>query len=122
MNVNEKIRTLRKEKNWSQAELAGKLAIHPNHLNRLEAGKYTPSLELLRKVTEVFQIDYETLLNDDVDPTQPLDLNNKPLADKLRMINEMDDNDQKTIISVIDAFLLKKQLLNVINSASLNVR
>lgn len=50
-----KLRELRAEKDWSQADLAGELGVSRQTVNAIETGKYDPSLPLAFKVARLFQ-------------------------------------------------------------------
>jgi len=49
-----RLRVLRAERNWSQAELAGQLEVSRQTVNAIETGKYDPSLPLAFKVARLF--------------------------------------------------------------------
>lgn len=49
-----RIRVLRAERDWSQAEVAERLGIARQTVNALEAGKYAPSLPLAFKISKLF--------------------------------------------------------------------
>lgn len=49
-----RIKVLRAERDWSQAELADQLGIARQTVVALEAGKYAPSLPLAFKISKVF--------------------------------------------------------------------
>ena len=44
--MNNRLRVLRAEKGWSQADLADKLEVSRQSVNAIETGKYDPSLPL----------------------------------------------------------------------------
>jgi transcriptional regulator with XRE-family HTH domain len=67
MKLHEKIKILRKEKGISQQEFANQLGIHLTHVSRLENGHYQPSLEVLKKMMEIFKVSADYLVNDDTD-------------------------------------------------------
>jgi len=46
----------------SQSELAERLGVSKSHISELESGKKTPSVDLLKKYAEVFDIPPSTLL------------------------------------------------------------
>ena len=48
------MRELRKDKNWSQADLAEVLGVSRQTINTIENGKYDPSLPLAFKVSKLF--------------------------------------------------------------------
>ena len=52
--MNNNLKVLRAEQNWSQADLAEKLNVSRQTINALETGKYDPSLPLAFKIADLF--------------------------------------------------------------------
>lgn len=52
--MNNKLRVLRAERDWTQAELAERAGVSRQTINVIEAGKYDPSLPLAFKLAAVF--------------------------------------------------------------------
>ena len=52
--MNNRIKVLRAEKNWSQATLAEQLEVSRQTVNAIEQGKYDPSLSLAFKLAHLF--------------------------------------------------------------------
>jgi putative transcriptional regulator len=52
--MNNRLRVLRAERDWSQAELAERLGVTRQTVNALESGKYDPSLPLAFKIARLF--------------------------------------------------------------------
>jgi putative transcriptional regulator len=52
--MNNRLRALRAERNWSQADLAEKLNVSRQTVNAIETGKYDPSLILAFKIAVLF--------------------------------------------------------------------
>jgi putative transcriptional regulator len=52
--VKNRLRVLRAEREWSQAEVADRLGIARQTVNALETGKYAPSLPLAFKIAKLF--------------------------------------------------------------------
>ena len=50
-----RLKVLRAEKNWSQAELADRIGVARQTIVALEAGKYAPSLPLAFKLCRLFE-------------------------------------------------------------------
>ncbi len=57
------IRVLRTERQWSQAQLAERLGVSRQTINALEAGKYDPSLPLALKIARLFNIPIEAIFS-----------------------------------------------------------
>ncbi|MGZ3506654.1 MAG: helix-turn-helix transcriptional regulator [Vulcanimicrobiaceae bacterium] len=60
-----RLRVLRAERHWSQAELARKLGVARQTVVALEGGKYAPSLPLAFKISKVFQKPVEEIFDPD---------------------------------------------------------
>ncbi len=58
-----KLRVLRAERNWSQADLAERLKVSRQTINAIETGKYDPSLELAFRLARVFGCRIEDLFD-----------------------------------------------------------
>ena len=56
-----RLRTLRTERNWSQASLAERLDVSRQTINALETGKSDPSLPLAFKIAQLFNCPLETI-------------------------------------------------------------
>ena len=54
LSVKNRLKVLRAERDWSQAELADQLSVSRQTVNALETGKYDPSLPLAFKIAELF--------------------------------------------------------------------
>lgn len=52
--MNNRLRELRDEQGWSQAELAERLEVSRQTINALETGKYDPSLPLAFRIARLF--------------------------------------------------------------------
>jgi putative transcriptional regulator len=62
-----RLRVLRAEHKWSQAELAERLSVSRQTINAIETGKYEPSLSLAFKIAHLFAARIEDLFQPDVD-------------------------------------------------------
>ncbi|RIK30419.1 MAG: transcriptional regulator [Anaerolineae bacterium] len=49
-----RLKVLRAERDWSQADLADKLNVSRQTVNAIETGKYDPSLPLAFKIAKLF--------------------------------------------------------------------
>ena len=59
-----RLRVLRAERGWSQAELGGRLGVSRQAVNAIETGKYDPSLPLAFKIARLFEQSIEQIFND----------------------------------------------------------
>ncbi|WP_298743145.1 helix-turn-helix transcriptional regulator [uncultured Brevundimonas sp.] len=59
--MNNRLKVLRAERDWSQAELAGRLGVSRQTVNALETGRYDPSLPLAFRIARVFDQPIEAI-------------------------------------------------------------
>jgi putative transcriptional regulator len=59
-----RLKVLRAERNWSQADLADALDVSRQTINALETGKYDPSLPLAFKIARLFALTIEDIFED----------------------------------------------------------
>ena len=60
--INDKIKDFRKEKKWTQEELAEKLNVSPQAVSRWETNTTFPDIELLPEIANIFEISVDELL------------------------------------------------------------
>ena len=60
-----RLRVLRAERAWSQADLAEHLGVSRQTVNAIEVGKYDPSLPLAFKIARLFELRIEEVFIDD---------------------------------------------------------
>jgi putative transcriptional regulator len=68
--MNNRLRELRAEREWSQADLAERLAVSRQTINAIETGKYDPSLPLAFAIAKLFGLSIESIFsptNDSID-------------------------------------------------------
>lgn len=63
--VKNRLKVLRAERDWSQADLADRLEVSRQTINALETGKYDPSLPLAFKIARLFGLPIETIFQDE---------------------------------------------------------
>ncbi len=62
--MDNRLRVLRAERGWSQADLADKLEVSRQSVNAIETGKYDPSLPLAFKIARLFEAPIESIFTD----------------------------------------------------------
>ncbi|GAA4036519.1 helix-turn-helix transcriptional regulator [Sphingomonas rosea] len=62
--MNNRLRVLRAERGWSQADLGAQLGVSRQAVNAIETGKYDPSLPLAFKLSRLFEMPIERIFDD----------------------------------------------------------
>lgn len=87
-----KIRQLRKSKGLTQEQLAEKLDIDNKHLSRIEKGKHMPTYNIIKKLSEVLEINIFELEDKSItDLPQP----DKIYTKSLSILNSAKTDDEK---------------------------
>ena len=59
-----RLKVLRAERDWTQANLADKLGVTRQTVNAIEKGKFDPSLPLAFKIARLFELSIEEIFQD----------------------------------------------------------
>ncbi len=100
MNTGKIITDLRKEKSWSQADLAGKTGISQVMVGKYERGDASPSIEVAKRITDALGVSLDYLVGEGI--------NSKFDKNTLRRIEEiemLDEDKKRTLFDVIDTFI-----------------
>ena len=62
--MNNRLRVLRAERNWSQADLGERLGVSRQAVNAIETGKHDPSLPLAFRIARLFGARIEEIFDD----------------------------------------------------------
>ena len=90
--VGDRIRTLRKDRNLTQSELAASIGIQQSDLCRMENGEYKVSLETLFKILTIFQINIAEFFHEEAPPS----ISEKDV-DFLREFQKLDVESQREV-------------------------
>ena len=100
-----RLKEQRKLKHWSQKELAAKVGIRFQQLNKYESGLNVPPPEMLIALAEALDSTVDFLLTGQ--ETEGQALHNKRLLTRFRAVETFEADDQETVISLIDAMIAK---------------
>ena len=64
LTLNNRLKVLRAERNWSQDGLAEQLGVSRQTVNALETGRYDPSLPLAFKIARTFGLTIEDIFSE----------------------------------------------------------
>jgi putative transcriptional regulator len=59
--LNNRLKVLRAERNWSQADLAQRIGVSRQSVNAIETGKHDPSLPLAFRIAHAFALPIEAI-------------------------------------------------------------
>ena len=99
MSFGKRLAIIRKERNLSQEELAGKVGILGNVLGRYEREKARPSIEMATQLANVLEVSLDYLVG-----KTKLQIDQK-LIDKVLTIQMLPEDDRHCIMYTIDGLI-----------------
>ena len=100
-----KLKQLRINRGWSQGQLAQKIGIEANRISRYERGVLWPTLELLVKIAQVYEVSIDFLIRDEeVSSNQ---IGNKELLKRMEEVDNLPFDYQQILVTILDAFVKK---------------
>lgn len=109
MQIHEKIKALRVEKDLSQKELGELIDGDARQISLYETQKVYPSSEAIAKLATALKVSADYLLFDEAQ-RRPLMLEVDDAFDKIEKINLLEEEDKKALFRLIDSLSLKSQI------------
>ena len=100
LNIGSKIITLRKEKNWSQGDLAKQIEASREIIGKYERNENLPSIEMVAKMAKAFGVTIDFLIGDGENAS--LD---KETVERINDIQKMDTGTKTVLFNVIDTYI-----------------
>lgn len=113
MSLGENIKRLRRDKKWTQQELAEKADVQMGHVSKLERNESDPKLETIYKLMAAFECSPNALLND-VKKTQ---LDGR-VEMALERVQGLPEEDKKSLLNVIDKYCIAISLQSMLDNSA----
>ncbi len=112
MSFSTRFLQLRKQHGLTQPQMADKVGIHLTQVRRYESAEAQPSLDILKRIAVTFNVSADWLIFEEGE-REPQD----ELKLKFEAVKQMDEEEQKSVVSIIDAMLLKHQAKQLLSKA-----
>ena len=109
MSLGERIRQLRQQRGWSQAQLSKKLNIHQKQISGYERSIHVPSVELLIRMAELFNVSLDYIAFDDREEKTIAPIADRELMQAIQEIDQLPAEDRDTIKAVLNTFIIKNR-------------
>lgn len=102
MSLSARLIQLRRERDWTQQDVADQVGLHVNQIKRYEAGTAQPSLEGLKKLAVAFSRSTDWLLFEDAErgPDEDLRL-------QFEAVNQLNPDEKEVARAVLEGLVLK---------------
>jgi len=103
-----RVKKLRKQKHWTQKQLAAKVEIRYQLLNTYESGQHIPPASTLINLSDTLDTTIDYLLTGD--PVESSPLSSTILFKRFKEIEKFDSDEQNIVITLIDAMIAKHRM------------
>ncbi|MGE3537403.1 MAG: helix-turn-helix domain-containing protein [Candidatus Tectimicrobiota bacterium] len=110
MSLAKKIVQLRKERNLTQKELASIVGVHFSHMSRYERGISLPSVDVVKKLAQMFHVSADYLLFEESQAMVPADITDQELLQQFERISRMSEREKSAVKILLEGLILKHHL------------
>lgn len=113
MPIHDKIKRLRQEKDWTQADLGEKVNIHQKQISCYERGVNVPSTEILIKLAEIFDVTLDYLAFDNTRASSGggggNNIQDRELLRRFEAVDALSEKDRSLAKEMLDLLVLKSR-------------
>jgi len=109
MDIAANIKRLREQQGLIQKQVAAELEIGYSNYNKMENGMREPSVGELQKLAKLFNITVDELINPEEITPKEVVIEDKTVSEKVRLISQLDQEDQHAVYRIIDGMLTKNK-------------
>jgi len=118
MTTGQKVKRLRKERDWTQSDLGARAGINFRNINRYESDRLKPGLKVLGKLAEAFDVPVDDLLEDGPYKANESQIKDEELFHFFQEVEKMAEEDRSAIKRLIQAMIVKHQVQGIGRLAS----
>lgn len=107
----ENLKRIRTDKNISQGELAKLVNMHATHISRYERSVTTPSVEVLKKISEALDVTIDELVYGNQDTKAKDSISDNELVSLFKKVQGLNNKQKDTVKDFLNAFVFQKETL-----------
>lgn len=104
MALHQRIAELRKQKAWSQSELAKQIQVSREIVGRYERGDAVPSIDIAKRIANAFEVSLDYLVGASEKQI------NKEMLNRIEEVNKLKPEEKKMVFTFLDAFITMTKL------------
>jgi len=112
----EKLTQLRKDKSFTQQELAKKARIGIAQIRRYEKGNSSPTLEVIKNIAKTLSVSADELIFDEGEGIVASKIQDKELLEQFEQISMLTPQDKEALKTVIESMIIKSKLQQILPS------
>jgi transcriptional regulator with XRE-family HTH domain len=110
----QRLRTLRKARDLSQTQLGEKAGLHYTHIGRFERGTSRPGGDTLKRLADALDTTSDYLLDGASDEAAAARVTDRELLRQFQAVEHLPDADKQVVKTLLDAFITRRQIENII--------
>ena len=103
------IKKIREEKGLTQQQIAELIHMHRSNYSKVESGERDLSIEAANRIAKNFGMTIDQLVNFDGALPSEVTIEDKTLAEQVKLIEQLDLEEKNMVFKMIDTFLTKKK-------------
>jgi transcriptional regulator with XRE-family HTH domain len=104
------LKRIRTAKGISQGDLADMINMHPTHISRYERNLTSPSVDVVRKISDALKVSADELIFGDTQQKAKDTIQDNELMNMFSTVQHLEKNEQNTIKTLIKAFIFQKDI------------
>ena len=115
MRICQRIKQIRTEKGWKQADLAEKLEVSQKQISSYETGYSTPPTDVLIRLAEVFEVSLDYLAFEVQGQSAKINVKDRELLRRFEALDNFSESEKNLVKEVIDLVITKHQILTAVS-------
>lgn len=116
MSLHERIKQIRTEKGWKQADLAQRVGVSQKQVSSYETGNSTPPTDVLIRIAEVFEVSLDYLAFEAQGQSARINVKDRDLLRRFEVLDDFTQNDRQLVKDVIDLIITKQNIKMAVSS------
>jgi transcriptional regulator with XRE-family HTH domain len=109
------IKDIRVKKGLMQKEVTAAADLHSANYDKMEKGEREPSVEALGKISKLFDMTINQIINYEGDIPQGVTVEDKSVLERMKLIEQLEEEDKKALFRIIDGMLTKSKFKDFFN-------
>ncbi len=109
MDLYKNIKDIRLKADLKQIEVANYIGVDKSAYSKIEKGLRSVTVEELQKMAQLFNMTTDQIINFDGAIPKEVSIDDKSTVEQMRLIQQLDEDDKKTIFTLIEKMLTNKK-------------
>lgn len=112
----EKLSKMRKDRGFTQQEMAQKAGVGIAQLRRYEGGKSSPTLEVIKNIARTLGVSTDELIFDENEGVAFTKIIDRELLEQFEMVSRLNPHDKNAIKTILESIIIKNRIEEIIPS------